>query len=82
MWMPVTGLPDPRGLLEGGGSGGRMGSLNGRTKEARQVQKGLGHGGKGCLSGAFMPGVGLGASGRTACWLRQMVTARCQVDLA
>ena len=82
--MPITGFPavgaDPRCLLRG--DGGRMESLNGRTKEAGQVQKGLRHREKGCLSGAFMPGVGLGASGRTDCWFRQMVTARCQVDLA
>ena len=69
---------DPRCLSKGGR--GRMESLNGRTKAAGQVQKGLRHREKGCLSGSFMPGVGLGASGRTDCWLRQMVPAGCQVD--
>lgn len=81
--MPITGLPamgaDPQCLSKGGR--GRMESLNGRTKGAGQVQKGLRHREKGCLSGSFMPGVGLGASGRTNCWLRQMVPTRCQVDL-
>lgn len=59
-----------------------MESLNGRTKEAGQVQKGLRHRKKAaflghlCLGLAWVPLAGLDY------WFRQMSAARCQVDLA